>query len=97
MNIDRTQQTSPVQNSTTLNQDIQAKKTDIPASSARSGQDGSTRVKLSRLAQQLQSDDSQDVNTDRLADIKARMDAGELNLDSDGIASALVRDMIHLS
>nr|WP_235319095.1 flagellar biosynthesis anti-sigma factor FlgM [Kosakonia oryzae] len=59
--------------------------------------ESSTQVKLSQLTQQFKSDTSRDIDTARVAEIKAKMDAGELTLDSDKIASALVRDIFNFS
>ena len=57
----------------------------------------STQVKLSNLTQKVKTDDSHDINVDRIANIKAAMDAGELQLDSDKIAHVLLQNIIQLS
>ncbi|WP_312239971.1 flagellar biosynthesis anti-sigma factor FlgM [Pantoea sp.] len=52
-----------------------------------------TQVKLSKLAQEIQTDSSHDIDYDRVAKIRASLDAGELTLDSNKIAGALLDDM----
>lgn len=47
--------------------------------------------------QHVKADSSRDIDTARVAEVKAKMEAGELTLDSDKIASALVRDIFQFS
>ncbi|CAI8915285.1 MULTISPECIES: flagellar biosynthesis anti-sigma factor FlgM [Kosakonia] len=99
MNIERTRQANPIQATGTQQQPVETRV--MNDESAQSGktdaQQAGTQVKLSQLTQQIKNDGSRDVNTERLAAIKAKMDAGELHLDSDKIASALVRDIFRFS
>jgi negative regulator of flagellin synthesis FlgM len=69
------------------------------ASSAKmtNSENSGTQIKLSKLTQEIQTDSSRDVDYDRLAKIRAAMDAGELTLDPDAIAHALVDDIFQLS
>lgn len=59
--------------------------------------DDKTQVRLSSLVQQMKSDSSNDINTQRVAEIRAALDAGELPLDAKKIASALVKDMFQFN
>ncbi|OAT59387.1 hypothetical protein M993_01940 [Obesumbacterium proteus ATCC 12841] len=43
----------------------------------------------------IQNDTTKDINVERLANIKAAMDAGELHIDTDKIAHALLQDMLN--
>ncbi|MGP3590914.1 flagellar biosynthesis anti-sigma factor FlgM [Vagococcus sp. WN89Y] len=98
MNIERTNQARPIQASTLQQKThTRAHSYDVDSSGKTNAQDAGTQVKLSQLTQQLNADSSHDVDTERLAEIKAKMDAGELHLDSDKIASALVRDIFRFS
>ncbi|ANI81697.1 MULTISPECIES: flagellar biosynthesis anti-sigma factor FlgM [Kosakonia] len=98
MNIERTRQAKPVQ-ATSMQSQSEIRDKNAQASQARKDAAGesSTQVKLSQLTQQFKSDTSRDIDTARVAEIKAKMDAGELTLDSDKIASALVRDIFNFS
>ncbi|CNI15338.1 anti-sigma-28 factor FlgM [Yersinia frederiksenii] len=98
MSIDRTQ---PPLSVTPVNvqQDfkMRAKTGELNSQNIESGESSGTQIKLSKLTQQIQLDDSRDIDYDRLAKIQASMDAGELDLDSDQIAQALVQDIFQLS
>ena len=52
-----------------------------------------TDVTLSALVKQIQTDSSQDIDFTRVAKIKSALEAGELPVDADKIAGALVRSM----
>ncbi|MGU3524247.1 flagellar biosynthesis anti-sigma factor FlgM [Enterobacteriaceae bacterium C23F] len=52
-----------------------------------------TEVTLSTLTKRIQNDDSRDVDYARVAEIRAALEAGELPLDPEKIAGALVQDM----
>ncbi|HEY3590935.1 MAG TPA: flagellar biosynthesis anti-sigma factor FlgM [Buttiauxella sp.] len=56
-----------------------------------------TQVSLSKLTQAVKNGTTHDINVERLANIKAAMEAGELHIDTDKIAHALVQDMLHFS
>ncbi|WP_145520989.1 flagellar biosynthesis anti-sigma factor FlgM [Yersinia mollaretii] len=98
MSIDRTQQPLAV-TAVNAQQDLKVRsKVEEPSSQHIEGnKESGTQVKLSQLTQQIQFDDSRDIDYGRLAKIQAAMDAGELNLDSDHIANALVQDIFQLS
>ncbi len=97
MNIERTPQAKPVQATSMSQAEVREKNTQPSASGKNSTDESSAQVKLSQLTQQFKSDTSRDIDTARVAEIKAKMDAGELTLDSDKIASALVRDIFNFS
>ncbi|WP_342323895.1 flagellar biosynthesis anti-sigma factor FlgM [Kosakonia sp. BYX6] len=98
MNIERTSQARAIQSTTAQPQGEPKAKTDEMGNTVKKdGQPNGTQVKLSQLTQQFKTDSSRDIDTDRVAEIKAKMDAGELTLDSDKIASALVRDIFLFS
>ncbi|QLA68118.1 flagellar biosynthesis anti-sigma factor FlgM [Enterobacter pasteurii] len=98
MSIDRTRQTQPVI-SGTAQQNIKKRQTSDKLTEMQGLQkeDPATTVKLSRSTQQLKIDDSQDVNTEHLSEIKSKIDDGTLELDCDKISNALVRDIIDFS
>ena len=62
------------------------------ASKTRTG----TKVSLSNQIQSLQTNSSQDINTEYLDKIKAALSAGELPIDTDKIASALTKEMFQI-
>lgn len=97
MNIERTSQARAIQATTQQQGEPRAKNDDMGKTSDVDSKDAGTQVKLSQLTQQFKTDGSRDVDTARLAEIKAKMDAGELTLDSDTIANALVRDIFRFS
>lgn len=98
MSIDRTRQPQPVLSST-AQQNIRTRQKSSAVVEVHGTQEenSGTKIKLSRSLQQLKVDDSRDVNSERLTEIKAKMDDGTLELDSDKIASALMRDIIDFS
>jgi len=67
-----------------------------PARQASASRDIGTRVRLSHQIQALQSDASQDMNTDHLDKIKAALASGELPIDTDKIAVSLVQEMLQI-
>ncbi|XTZ39313.1 flagellar biosynthesis anti-sigma factor FlgM [Salmonella enterica] len=98
MNIERTNQAHSIQASgKQQHAELRVKSDEQNNSGAVKDQESGTQVKLSQLTQQFKADNSRDINTERLAEIKAKMDAGELHLDSDMIANALVRDIFRFS
>lgn len=59
--------------------------------------DDKTQVRLSSLVQQMKSDSSNDIDEQRVAEIRAALDAGELPLDPQKIARALVMDIFQFN
>ncbi|RPH29360.1 flagellar biosynthesis protein FlgM [Buttiauxella warmboldiae] len=55
-----------------------------------------TQLKLTKLVQEIQTDTSHDVDYDRIAKIRASMEAGDLQFDPDSVANALVEDIFQL-
>lgn len=53
-----------------------------------------TDVKLSALTQQLATDSSQDINIERVEQIKAAIRNGELQMDYEKIAQALLQNIL---
>jgi negative regulator of flagellin synthesis FlgM len=76
---------------------IRPKNQSVSKHSATSQETSGTQVSLSKLTQTVQMDTTHDINAERLANIKAAMEAGELRIDTDKIAHALVQDMLHFS
>lgn len=70
---------------------------DVAVTQATGSENAGTQIKLSKLTQEIQTDTSHDIDYDRIAKIRASMDAGELQLDPDYIANALVEDIFQLS
>lgn len=99
MSIDRTLQPLSVTAVNLQQQDLKMRPRTEDASSAKmtNSENSGTQIKLSKLTQEIQTDSSRDVDYDRLAKIRAAMDAGELTLDPDAIAYALVDDIFQLS
>lgn len=67
------------------------------ASPVSQAEDSSTQIRLSKLTQVIQNeeeDNIHDINVKRLEDIKLRMDAGNLQIDTDKIAQALLYDLL---
>lgn len=94
MSIDSTQPTTPVSGviSGTEMRRRSAAQENAPTLSAAGGEN-KTAVTLSALTRQIQTDDSRDVNHARVAEIRAALAAGELPLEPEKIAQALVQDM----
>ncbi len=98
MNIERTSQARAIQATTAQQQgEPRAKYDDMGTAATSDDRANGTQVKLSQLMQQVKADSSRDIDTARVAEVKAKMEAGELTLDSDKIASALVRDIFQFS
>ncbi|MDH2897461.1 flagellar biosynthesis anti-sigma factor FlgM [Rahnella variigena] len=99
MSIDRAIQPLSVPAVNVQQQDLKMrpKAADISAAPVAASETSGTQIKLSKVTQAIQTDSSQDVDYDRLAKIRAAMDAGELQLDTDQIANALVEDIFQLS
>lgn len=98
MSIERTQQSKAISDI----RDVQSLKTrplsrDLQSTESAVTDNAATQVKLSPLAQQIQNDSSRDINSARVEKIKAAMNSGELKLDSDKIARALLQDIYQLS
>ncbi|WP_312629402.1 flagellar biosynthesis anti-sigma factor FlgM [Scandinavium sp.] len=98
MSIDRTQHALPV-TAVNAHQDftVRAKTENVSTQSVTTDKDTGTNVKLSQMAQQIQADDSQDIDHARIDKIRQAMEAGELTFDTDKIAQALVNDIFQLS
>ncbi|HCR1907821.1 TPA: flagellar biosynthesis anti-sigma factor FlgM [Enterobacter kobei] len=97
MSINRTQQISPT-TLTGIHQES-AKRTgkgttQVPSATTRTRT--GTKVSLSNQIQSLKNDDSQDLDIEKLDQIKAALNAGEHPIDTDKISESLVRDMFQL-
>ncbi|SFU20272.1 anti-sigma-28 factor, FlgM family [Kosakonia arachidis] len=97
MSINRTQLISPT-TLTGIHQES-AKRTgrgtiQVPSATTRTRTD--TKVNLSNQIQSLKTDDSQDLDIEKLEQIKAALNAGEHSIDTDKISASLVRDMFQL-
>lgn len=99
MSIDRPLQPLPVPAVNAQQQDLKMRPRREGGSLAKvaSNDSSTTRVKLSKLVQAVQAEASHDVDYDRIDKIRASMDAGELKLDPDAVAHALVYDIFQLS
>lgn len=95
MSIDRTQPVTPGNAQHDLA--IRSKNQSVIKTPATSNETAGTQVSLSKLTQTVQNDTTRDINTERLAAVRAAMEAGELHIDTDKIAHALVQDMLHFS
>ncbi|WP_258041663.1 flagellar biosynthesis anti-sigma factor FlgM [Citrobacter amalonaticus] len=91
MSIERTLPVTP--GSTQHDVTLRTKTRETNAEPAEKVCDAGSNFKLSALTQQIQNDSGNDVNVERLASIKAAMDAGELQIDTDKIAHALLQDL----
>ncbi|KML24145.1 hypothetical protein VL10_09220 [Leclercia adecarboxylata] len=72
---------------------VSAKNRDHDRTASPGRADFGTRVTIGSLSHKIQTDSSQDIDTGRVAQIKAAMDAGTLEFDYDKIADALVRNI----
>jgi negative regulator of flagellin synthesis FlgM len=92
MSIERTAQLRPVaaaqQDSTTRQRSVTSQ-----ISSFAFNSDSAAQVKLSQLTQQVRTDTSQDINVDRVNELKAQIAEGRLTMDTHLIASRLVDNM----
>lgn len=98
MSIDRTAPAAPVNNIAAA-QELRTRPQGPEASKAESASaDGSkTQVKLSSLTQQINTDSSRDIDYERVAAIRAALQAGELPIEPEKIARALVQDIFQFS
>ncbi|WP_435946155.1 flagellar biosynthesis anti-sigma factor FlgM [Dryocola sp. BD586] len=95
MSIDRAQ---PVTSGNALHDlAIRPKAQSVSKAPVASSETAGTQVSLSKLTQAVQTDTTHDINMERLANIKAAMESGELHIDTDKIAHALVQDMLNFS
>ncbi len=95
MSIDRAQPVTPGNAQHDLA--IRPKTQGVIKTPATSNETAGTQVSLSKLTQTVQNDTTRDINVERLATVRAAMEAGELHIDTDKIAHALVQDMLHFS
>lgn len=72
---------------------LRAKTRETNVDSVTQAGDSVSQFTLRTLTQQIQSEGNNGVNVERLNRIQAAMDAGELQIDTDKIAEALVRDI----
>jgi Negative regulator of flagellin synthesis (anti-sigma28 factor) len=93
MSIESTQPTTPV-TALASNQEMRTRTpAQQSATEAAAASESKTEVTLSALTKRIQNDDSRDVDYARVAEIRAALEAGELPLDPEKIAGALVQDM----
>ncbi|MFP2239389.1 flagellar biosynthesis anti-sigma factor FlgM [Pseudescherichia vulneris] len=94
MSIDSTQPTTPVSSLPSATE-MRTRTTaqDHSTTPGDATGENKTAVTLSALTRQIQTDDSRDVNHARVAEIRAALAAGELPLEPEKIAQALVQDM----
>lgn len=96
MSIERT--SSVVASSAQVDVSLRQKAPGDSASPVSQAEDSSTQVRLSKLTQAIQhegADTAHDINVKRLEEIKSRMDAGNLPIDTDKIAQALLHDLLY--
>lgn len=94
MSIDRTQPAAPA-NAITATQEMRTRPLNQEAGKKAHAQvaDDKTQVKLSTLTQQIKTDSSRDINYERVASLRAALEAGELPIEPEKIARALVQDI----
>ena len=93
MSIESTQPTAPV-NALASGQELRSRAATQETSPAAPGvPENKTEVTVSALTRRIQNDDSRDVDHARVAEIRAALEAGELPLEPEKIARALVQDM----
>lgn len=99
MSIERTSSPQPLPPIQHQTQDLKSRVNSGDAAPEKvSGNTSSTtRIKLTKLVQDIQTDTSQDVDYDRIAKIRNAMEAGKLSLDSYSIAYSLIEDIFQLS
>lgn len=94
MSIDRTQPATPA-NMIAQTQELRTRNLSQEASQKPHAQvaEDKTQVKLSTLTQQLKTDCSGDVDHERVASLRAAIEAGDLPVETQQIARALVQDI----
>ncbi|TDN59443.1 flagellar biosynthesis anti-sigma factor FlgM [Scandinavium goeteborgense] len=94
MSIDSTQPTTPISGiASATEMRTRTAPQDNSPTQGNAGEESKTAVTLSALTRQIQSDDNRDVNYARVAEIRAALAAGELPLEPEKIAQALVQEM----
>lgn len=98
MSIERTLAPFSVPTVTLQSQDLRIRPGTEDTSSEKITSKGTpdTRIKLSKVVQDIQKDTSHDIDYDRIAKIRASMDAGDLQFDPDMVANALIEDIFQL-
>ncbi len=98
MSIDRTTPAAPV-NNIAATQEMRTRSSGQEAGTAQiqPPADSKTQVKLSSLTQQIKTDGSRDVDYERVAALRAALQAGELPLEPEKIARALVQEIFQFS
>lgn len=91
MSIERTLPVMP--GSTQHDVTLRSKTSDNNLAISEPKDDAGSDFKLSALTQQIQSECSNDINLERIAKITAAMEAGDLPIDTDKIAAALLEDL----
>lgn len=99
MSIERTQQVSPAALPEIHQESLRraGRGSVSQNTSSAAGLSSGTKVSLGNQIEALKNDDSQDINTARLDNIKAALAAGDLPIDTDKIAASLARDIFQLS
>ncbi|AMO83570.1 MAG: flagellar biosynthesis anti-sigma factor FlgM [Hafnia sp.] len=93
MSINRAQPISPSNAQHDLA--VRPRTQSVSTSSAPSDEVIGIQVSILKQTTAIQNDTTKDINVERLANIKAAMDAGELHIDTDKIAHALLQDMLN--
>ncbi len=94
MSIDRAQPTTPA-NAIAQPQELRTRSPNQEAGQKNQAlvAEDKTQVKLSTLTQQLKTDSSGDINHERVASLRVALEAGDLPVDPQQIAHALVQDI----
>ncbi|HEY3590795.1 MAG TPA: flagellar biosynthesis anti-sigma factor FlgM [Buttiauxella sp.] len=98
MSIDRTTPAAPV-NSIAATQEMRTRPQNQDAGQPQitGAADDKTQVRLSSLTQQIKTDSSRDVDYERVAALRTALQAGELPIEPEKIARALVQDIFQFS
>ncbi|MCZ4058711.1 flagellar biosynthesis anti-sigma factor FlgM [Pantoea sp. LMR881] len=92
MSIDRTQPLKPVSTVQTRDTSEQSSSKVRPNSTATATTPGAAQVNLSSAQSQLMQPSSQDINVQRVEQLKTAIRNGELKMDTGKIADALIAD-----
>ncbi len=94
MSIESTKATAPISN-IKASQELRSRAApqDNPQQAAPHNGEDKSDVTLSALTKKIQNDESRDVNYARIAELRAALEAGELPLEPEKIAQAMVQEI----
>ena len=89
--INRTPPIAPV---AVVNHELHSRSEQPQHNTSSPDSESKTSVTLSNIITQMKRDDSRDVNSARVAELRAALEAGELPLAADTVAQSMVQHMV---